>query len=84
MGKELDYLLSRLIRVSSLNGGPLRQGMGEIVENFVEYVWNNISKQYPNLQSKIAKGTDEPITIFGSFKESVDKHCYIITSLFLQ
>lgn len=83
MSRELDYLLSRFVKASSLSGGPLRQAMGEIVEDFVEYVWVSVSRQYPNLQSRIVKGADEPITIFGSFKESVDRHCYINDKLVL-
>lgn len=55
MSKELEFLLSYLQEAKKLSGGPLRARMGDLVENFVEYVWNNVASNYPNLQSTIIK-----------------------------
>lgn len=80
---EYDWLLSQLKKASILSGGLLRKKMGEIVEQFVEIVWNNVSKDYPTLEAKIVKGESAPIPIYGSFSESVDRHCFINGKLVL-
>lgn len=83
MSKELNYLLSLLKGAAVLKGGALRAAMGKIVEDFTEYIWNEVAKEFPTLDSLMIRGEKSPITIFGSFKESVDKHCYINGKLVL-
>lgn len=82
-----SLFIESLQEASSLEGGPLRKRMGEIVEELVEYIWNNLSDKYPNVKAKICIGSDSPIkiidTLGNSIEESVDRHCYINDQLVL-
>lgn len=51
MSKELNYLLSLLKGAAVLKGGALRAAMGKIVEDFTEYIWNEVAKEFPTLDS---------------------------------
>lgn len=83
MNKAISFLFEQLNEAKELNGGPLRAKMGTIVENFVDQAWALLCEKYPNVPAEIKIGSKKPITIYKSFKESVDKHCYINGQLVL-
>ena len=82
-----NLLIESLQDASNLEGGPLRKRMGEIVEELVELIWNNLSEKYPHVNAKICTGSESPIQIVDSLgnaiEESVDRHCYINNQLVL-
>lgn len=85
--KIYNNLLSKLEYASTLSGGPLRQEMGDMVECFVDEIWGELCKKYPNVNASIKKGPIDPIKIVdkdgNSITESVDRHCYINNKLVL-
>ncbi len=83
MNKVISFLFEQLEEAKLLSGGPLRAKMGTIVEDFVDQAWAQLSKKYPNVSAEIKVGSKSPITIYNSFKESVDRHCYINGELVL-
>ena len=75
-----NYINNELNNASTLTGGPLRQVMGELVENMIDLIWQEMQKKYPNVNSKITVGKKTPIKITnkgGSIEESVDRHGFI-------
>lgn len=77
MNKVISFLFEQLNEAKELSGGPLRAKMGTIVESFVDRAWAGLCEKYPNVPAEIKIGSKSPITIYKSFKESVDRHCYI-------
>lgn len=76
-----EYLLEHLVEVSEYVGGTQRTLMGELVENFVDFIWEKIQDKYNDSSSKITVGSTKPIKVVSpsgySIAESVDRHIYI-------
>lgn len=80
-----NNLIHKLEEASVLTGGPLRQKMGDMVENFVDEIWLSLCEKYPTVNATITRGPSDPIKIVdkdgNSITESVDRHCYINNKL---
>lgn len=83
MDKVISFLFEQLNEAKTLKGGPLRTKMGAIVEDFVDQAWARLCEKYPDVPAEIKVGNKSPITIYKTFKESVDRHCYINGKLVL-
>ena len=68
-------------------GGQLRCSSGDIVENVIQIIWEELSKNYPKSNATVCTGSTTPFQIIDNagnhIEESVDKHCYINNKLVL-
>lgn len=85
--KIYSYLIEKLTEASTLDGGPQRKVMGDLMEDLTTFIWNEVAKEYPTLKSEIVVGSTCPYKIVddkGNYiEESVDRHCYINDKLVL-